>query len=279
MTKEIRGTLYGLTMAVVIACCATSAQAGDTLNRVMKNGKMVVATSAKWPPQAFLNDKNEFDGFDIDVAKELGRRIGVGVTFDTPDFSLMTGGHWRGRWDVSVLSVTPTKARAKLLDFPALYYYSPYVFAVHKNSKAKTRNDLNGKIIGVEGGTTSEDYILNRLEIDAPGVPEFKYMTQKPKEMKTYADSMLPFDDLRLGDGTRLDAVIAPEQTALGAIKNGYPVKIIPNDYAFQEPLAIVTDKGDAEWNKKIGDTIKAMKQDGTMAKISTKWFGRDYTK
>ncbi|MDB5894974.1 MAG: amino acid transporter substrate-binding protein, partial [Rhodoferax sp.] len=274
MNKNTKRLLtVALTAAMAVAGLA--AHAGETLTRVTKSGKMVVATSGKWPPQAFLNDKQEFDGFDIDVAKELGRRLGLKVAFETPDFSLMTGGHWRGRWDISVLSVTPTKARAKLLDFPALYYFSPYVFAVHSSSKAVTRNDLNGKVIGVEGGTTSEDYIGNHLEIDAPGVPAFKYMTQKPKEVKTYVDSMLPFDDLRLGDGVRLDAIITPEQTALSAIKNGYPVKILANDYAFQEPLAIVTDKGDAEWNQKIGDTMKAMKQDGTMTKISMKWFER----
>jgi polar amino acid transport system substrate-binding protein len=279
MKKITRNKLCGVAIGMVVALSALNAHAGATLDRVMKSGKMVVATSGKWPPQAFLNDKHEFDGFDIDVAKEIARRIGVKVTFDTPQFSLMTGGHWHGRWDLSVLSVTPTKPRAQLLDFPAVYYYSPYVFVVNKDSKAKTRDDLNGKVIGVEAGTTSEDYVQNRLQIAGPDVPAFKYMTQKPKEVKTYTDSMLPYDDLRLGDGKRLDAIITPEQTALAAIKSGYPVKIIPGDYAFREPLAIVADKGDAEWDKKVGDIVQQMKQDGTLTKLSTKWFGRDYTK
>jgi polar amino acid transport system substrate-binding protein len=56
-------------------------------------------------------------------------------------------------------------------------------------------------------------------------------------------------------------------------------VKIIPADYAYREPLAIVADKGDPEWNKKVGDVVQQMKQDGTLTKISMKWFGNDYTK
>jgi polar amino acid transport system substrate-binding protein len=279
MVNSILNRLLGFTLGAGIALTAFSAHAGVTLDRVMKNGTMMVATSGKWPPQAFLNDKHEFDGFDIDVAKEIARRLGVKVTFDTPQFSLMTGGHWHGRWDLSVLSVTPTKSRAELLDFPAVYYYSPYVFVVNKDSKAKTRADLNGKVIGVEAGTTSEDYVRDRLNIAGPDIPPFQYMTQPPKEIKTYADSMLPYDDLRLGDGKRLDGIVTPVQTALNAIKNGYPVKIIPGDFAFREPLAIVADKGDAEWDKKVGDTVAQMKQDGTLTRLSMKWFGNDYTK
>ena len=68
----------------------------------------------------------------------------------------MTGGHWHGRWDMVVGSVTPTKARARVVDFAGVYYYSPYVFAVHKTSPARNWQDLNNKKIRVETGTTSE---------------------------------------------------------------------------------------------------------------------------
>ena len=61
---------------------------------------------------------------------------------------------------------------------------------------------------------------------------------------------MLPFDDLRLGAGVRLDAIIAPVQTAEAAIASGYPVRILDGDFAFQEPLVVIADKGDAEVEK-----------------------------
>ena len=89
---------------------------------------------------------------------------------------------------------------------------------------------------------------------------------------------MLPFDDLRLGNGVRLDAVIAPEQTAMNAIKNGYPVKTLEGEYAFREPLVVIAEKVDPEWTAKVGGIVEEMKKDGTLGKLTTKWYGKDYS-
>lgn len=266
-----------LALAAASLAIAAQAHAGATLDRVMSKKALVVATNSGWPPQSFLDENNEMVGFDIDVSREIAKRLGVEVSFETPDWQTLTGGHWQGRYDLGVGSVTPTKARAQVIDFAGIYYYSPYVFVVHKDSKATKLEDLNGKVIGVETGTTSEDYIRRQLQIDAPGLPPVEYKLE-PGEIRTFADSMLPFDDLRLGDGTRLDAVIAPEQTAMNAIKNGYPLKVIEGEYAFREPLVVIAEKGDDEWTAKVGSLIKDMKADGTLSKLTTKWYGKDYS-
>ncbi|MER8903291.1 transporter substrate-binding domain-containing protein [Mesorhizobium sp. M0772] len=273
----MRKLITWLALATTTLAFASAASAGETIDRVTSKKAMVVATNSGWPPQSFLDDSNQLVGFDIDVSKEIARRLGVEVSFDTPDWATMTGGHWQGRYDLGVGSVTPTKARAKVIDFEGIYYYSPYVYVVHKDSPAKSVADLNGKIIGVETATTSEDFIRRQLEIDAPGLPPIEYKLE-PGEIRTFADSMLPFDDLRLGDGVRLNAVIAPEQTAQNAIKNGYPLRVLEGGYAFREPLVVIAEKGDAEWNAKIGGILDEMKKDGTLAKLTTKWYGKDYS-
>ncbi|ESX11968.1 amino acid ABC transporter substrate-binding protein [Mesorhizobium sp. LSJC265A00] len=274
---QVRKLIAWLALATTTLAFASAASAGETIDRVTSKKAMVVATNSGWPPQSFLDDSNQLVGFDIDVSKEIARRLGVEVSFDTPDWATMTGGHWQGRYDLGVGSVTPTKARAKVIDFEGIYYYSPYVYVVHKDSPAKSVADLNGKIIGVETATTSEDFIRRQLEIDAPGLPPIEYKLE-PGEIRTFADSMLPFDDLRLGDGVRLNAVIAPEQTAQNAIKNGYPLRVLEGGYAFREPLVVIAEKGDAEWNAKIGGILDEMKKDGTLAKLTTKWYGKDYS-
>lgn len=273
----MRKLIAWLALATTTLAFASAASAGETIDRVTSKKAMVVATNSGWPPQSFLDDSNQLVGFDIDVSKEIARRLGVEVSFDTPDWATMTGGHWQGRYDLGVGSVTPTKARAKVIDFEGIYYYSPYVYVVHKDSPVKSVADLNGKIIGVETATTSEDFIRRQLEIDAPGLPPIEYKLE-PGEIRTFADSMLPFDDLRLGDGVRLNAVIAPEQTAQNAIKNGYPLRVLEGGYAFREPLVVIAEKGDAEWNAKIGGILDEMKKDGTLAKLTTKWYGKDYS-
>lgn len=264
--------------ALAAALMAPSAYAGETMDRVASTGVLKVATNAGWPPQSYLDDSNQLVGFDIDVANEIAKRLGAKAEFDTPEWGVMTGGHWSGRWDVAVGSITPTKPRSEVLDFAGIYYYTPYVFAVNADSKITDAKELNGKRIGVETGTTSEDYINRRLTIDAPDVAPIQYWLE-PGEIKTYADSMLPFDDLRLGDGVRVDAILSGEQTVLGAIKNGYPIKVVPGDYVFQEPLVVVADKGDPDWTAKVGGIITAMKEDGTLATLTTKWYGKDYSK
>jgi polar amino acid transport system substrate-binding protein len=269
--------LMKLLAGATLLASVHSAYAGETLDRVMENKALVVATNSGWPPQSYLDDSNQMVGFDIDVSREIAKRLGVEVTFQTPDWATLTGGRWQGRYDLGVGSVTPTKARSQVIDFAGIYYYSPYVYVVHKDSDAKSVDDLKGKVIGVETATTSEDFINRKLEIDAPGLPPVEYKLE-PGEVRTFADSMLPFDDLRLGAGVRLDAVIAPEQTALNAIKNGYPVKVLEGDYAFREPLVVIAEKVDPEWTAKVGSIIEEMKKDGTLGQLTTKWYGKDYS-
>jgi polar amino acid transport system substrate-binding protein len=269
--------LMKLLAGATLLASVHSAYAGETLDRVMENKALVVATNSGWPPQSYLDDSNQMVGFDIDVSREIAKRLGVEVTFQTPDWATLTGGRWQGRYDLGVGSVTPTKARSQVIDFAGIYYYSPYVYVVHKDSDAKSVDDLKGKVIGVETATTSEDFINRKLEIDAPGLPPVEYKLE-PGEVRTFADSMLPFDDLRLGAGVRLDAVIAPEQTALNAIKNGYPVRVLEGDYAFREPLVVIAEKVDPEWTAKVGSIIEEMKKDGTLGQLTTKWYGKDYS-
>lgn len=273
----MRRLLTWLALGAAAMTLSTQAQAGATLDRVMEKKAMVVATNSGWPPQSYLDDNNEMVGFDIDVSREIAKRLGVEVSFETPEWATLTGGRWQGRYDLGVGSVTPTKPRAQVIDFVGVYYYSPYVYVVHKDNTAKTVTDLNGKVIGVETATTSEDFINRRLEIDAPGIPPIEYKLE-PGEVRTFADSMLPFDDLRLGDGVRLSAVIAPEQTARNAIKNGYPVRVIEGEYAFREPLVVIAEKVDPDWTAKVGGIIAEMKKDGTLATLTTKWYGKDYS-
>ncbi|CAH0199710.1 transporter substrate-binding domain-containing protein [Pseudomonas brassicacearum] len=254
-----------------------TANAGAVLDKIQSSKQMTVATSATWPPQGFINDKNEIDGFDIDVSKEIAKRLGVTVKFVTPDWDVITAGKWNGRWDMSVGSMTATRSRARILDFPATYYYVPYVFAVHNDSKLTERKALNGKTIGVEGGTTSEDYLNQQLAIEATDMPPVSYDVKAGK-MKTYAGSLAPLDDLRLGNGVRLDAILTQRSTLEAAIKKNYPLRAVDGTAVFYEPLAIATDKGDPELKAKLAEIIGQMHKDGTLTQLSTKWYGVDYS-
>ena len=254
-----------------------TAQAGEVLDRVTSQGKMVMSTDPEYPPQSSLNDQNEFEGFDIDVGREIARRLGVEIEFVTPGWDVLTAGNWAGRWDVSVGSMTPTEARREVLDFPAIYYYTPAALAVHEdNTDINEPADASGKTIGVGIATTYEQYLKKELVIDAVGAPPFEFQIDDA-DIRTYDTDLLAVDDLRLGDGVRLDAVITALPTVAGAIDQGFPLKTV-GDPLFLEPLAVAIDKGDPEWGARLAEIVEEMHADGTLAELSEKWYGADLT-
>ncbi|MBT6340243.1 MAG: transporter substrate-binding domain-containing protein, partial [Desulfobacula sp.] len=123
--------------------------ATSALEEIYAAKTIVVSTDANYAPQSYLNDKGELEGFDVSVAKEVAKRLGVKVKFITPDWDLITAGKWGKRWDISIGSMTPTKERKNALLFTLPYYSSPAQFAIHKdNTDIKTLADLAGKRIG-----------------------------------------------------------------------------------------------------------------------------------
>ncbi len=251
-------------------------QAGETLDRVMRTNTLVLASDPAYPPQSFLDENNEWAGFDIDVAREIANRLGVNLEIVTPAWEIITAGRWGGRWDVSVGSMTPTEQRAKVLDFPAVYYYTPASFAVHQDSGISSIGQLNGKAIGVCGGCTYENYLRKNLVIDAEGAPPFEYEVD-PGQIRTYDTDTSALDDLRLGPGVRLDAVLSALPTIKEAIENGYPLQVL-GDPVFYEPLSVATDKGDPEFDQRLAEIVRNMRQDGTLKGLSMKWYGVDLT-
>ncbi|MDH3595810.1 MAG: transporter substrate-binding domain-containing protein [Rhodospirillales bacterium] len=250
------------------------AWAGEVLDRITGTKTLVVSTDAEYPPQSMQKPDGSFAGFDVDVATELAKRLGAEVKFVTPAWEIITGGKWGGRWDASVGSMTPTQQRAKVLDFPAVYYFTPAAFYVHKDSKAQALADLNGKRIGTCGGCTYEDYLNRKLVIDAEGAPPFEYVVDAG-EIRTYETDVNAMDDLRLGDGVRLDAGLSALPTVAEAIKNGYPLRVV-GEPVFYEPLSVAIDKGDPELAAKIAAAVEDMRKDGTLGKLSEKWYGVD---
>lgn len=263
-------------VAATMAFLAMPAMAGETLDRVTSTGTLTMSSDPEYPPQSFLNDANEMDGFDVDVGKEIAKRLGAELKIVTPAWEVITAGGWAGRWDMSVGSMTPTAARAEVVSFPAVYYYTPASFAVHTDSSVETLADLDGKVIGTCGGCTYDAYLNKDLVIDAEGAPPFEYQVTAG-EIRTYETDTNAFDDLRLGDGVRVDAVFSALPTIQEAIKNGYPMKVV-GEPAFYEPLSVATDKGDPEFDAKIAEIVGAMHEDGTLTALSEKWYGVDLT-
>jgi len=143
--------------------------AGGLLEKILKAGKLVVSTDPKYPPQSELEPDGTYKGFDIDVATEIAKRLGVTVEFTTPDWTAITAGGWGGRWDISVGSMTITKPREQVLAFTHPYYYTPAQMAATTKSGITTLAGLAGKTVCVGSATTYEDWLKGKLESESLG--------------------------------------------------------------------------------------------------------------
>jgi polar amino acid transport system substrate-binding protein len=261
--------------------CGSTDATDDLLAQVCDAGEIKVSTDPAYPPQSSLNEKTgKYEGFDIDVATEVAHRLGVKVAWETPSWDVITAGSWNDRWQMSVGSMTPTNDRQKVLDFSQPYYYTPAVVVVHKDNTSVTdiSTDLDGKKIGVCGGCTYEQYLNKTLAIKGFTF-DFKI---DDAQVSGYDTDTTALQDLAIGDGARLDAVITSLTTAQGYIDAGNPVKIV-GDPVFYEPLAVAIDKSsqaDPEsLYQAVDKIIGEMHDDGTLTTLSKKWYdGADLT-
>ena len=255
-------------------CATYDKNAGDLLAQICSNNEIRVSTDPAYPPQSELNaETGEYEGFDIDVAKEIAKRLGVGLGWETPDWEVLTAGHWNDRWDMSVGSMTPIAERQKVLNFTEPYSFVPAVVVVHNDSTVTdVATDLDGKKIGVCADCTYQFFLEKTLEI--PGF-EFNFVIDDAKVVG-YDTDTTALQDLALGDGTRLDAVLTSVTTAEAFAKEN-PVKIV-GDPIFGEPLGIAFDKSSdldgTSLQEAVDKMVADMHADGTLTSLSKKWYG-----
>ncbi|MFZ5917772.1 MAG: transporter substrate-binding domain-containing protein [Chloroflexota bacterium] len=275
-----------LIVTLMLAACQTpeptpvptQPPVADLLDEVMAAGKLVVSTDPNYAPQSFLNESGQLDGFDVNVAQEVAKRLGVEVEFVTPDWDIITAGNWGARWDLSVGSMTPTEARAEVLWFTEPYYYTPAAFAVHKdNTSIQSPADLTGKKLGLGAATTYLDFLQGTLQMLGG---EVMYDPPPGVEIVEYTTDAEAIQDLALGDGVRLVAVMSAQPTIQNAIDEGLPLKYLGTP-AFYEPLVFALDKGRGPSDRmvsKLNEIVAAMHADGTLPALSIEWYGIDIT-
>ncbi len=253
----------------------------DLLDQVMEAGVLKVSSDANYAPQSYLDDDGNWTGFDVDVAREVAKRMGVELELMSIDWDLITGGSWNARWDVSIGSMTVTEERTEILWFVTPYYYTPAGFAVHvDNTSLSSVDDLAGATIGVGTETTYERWLNKDLTIAIEGY-EVVFADWEAGEIRPYSTDSEAIQDLGLGDGVRLDTVMSAVPTLQEAIDTGQPLKLL-GEPAFYEPLSFALDKGRGPSDKmlaKLNEIVAEMHADGTLTELSMQYYGEDITK
>lgn len=251
-----------------------AAPANNLLEDVKRRGELVISTDPDYKPQSYRNADGSWIGFDVDVGREVARRLGVKPVFKAVNFALVTPGGWNGGWDVNIDSMAITNQRAKVLWFSEPYYFTPASFAVYGTSRIRSLADLAGKKLGVGASTTYEDYLDGKMSTARIKPPARTTVV-------TYDTDVLALQDLAAGDGVRLDGVLTALPTIEAAIKEGMPLRVI-SPPVFEDSSAIALDRASplqsAPLLWAITGIIHDMHRDGTLSKLSMKYYGMDIT-
>ena len=243
----------------------TSAEAASTeaAQAESAGGTLVVGFDQDFPPMGFLGDDGEFTGFDLELAQEVAKRLGLEykpqpIAWDSKDMELESGNIdciWNG--------FTMT-GREDNYTWTEAYMANTQVFVVGKDSGIASQADLAGKVVECQVDSSAE-----------AAVKEVPDLTATFKELLTTADYNTAFMDLEQGavDAIAMDVIVAGYQ-----IQQRNADFVILEDTLSAEEYGVGFKKGNTELRDKVQATLEEMAADGTLKSISEKWFGEDVT-
>uniref|UniRef100_A0A832IKD7 Basic amino acid ABC transporter substrate-binding protein n=2 Tax=Fervidobacterium pennivorans TaxID=93466 RepID=A0A832IKD7_FERPE len=241
-----------LLIAMVMVVTLSFAQ---SLTQIKKRGKLIVGTEPTFPPFEFVDEKNQVVGFDIDIANELAKRLGVKLEVVNLPFDSLIRALLQGKIDLIIAGMTITEERAKVVDFSKPYFEANQAIVVRKDGKfePKKLEELVGKKVAVQLGTTG-DLVVS--EIDGIQVVRFQKFTDA-------------FLELQNG---RVDAVVLDEAPAKAYVKK-FPKFLISAVIDTGETYGIAVKKGNKELLNFVNQTLDILKGSGTYNKLIQKWF------
>ena len=234
----------------------------QSLKKVKDAGKLILGLDATFKPMGYTDENNEIVGFDIDVAEEVCKRLGVELVKQPINWDTLTTDLNVGKCDCVWNGLSINEERQEKMNLSEPYMKNAMVFVVKGDSTVEKMSDLKGKKISVQNGSSAQT-ILESCEIKDD-------ITISP-----IATNVEALQQLELGV---VDAVFLDEVVADYEIKNsGKNYKKLAEGLE-EEEYAIAFRKDDQALRDAVQKTLSEMKADGKLAEISTKWFGSDIT-
>lgn len=261
----LRGILAPVAVVAILLGSFATASADDAalLKQIEERGTILVGLEATYPPFNYQDENGELVGFEVDFAKALAEKLGVTAEFVPTKWDGMLAGLETERFDIITNQVTITKERQKKYDFTQPYTISG-IQVITRKDKLNDFNmpeDLAGKVVGVGLGSNYEDWLT-------ANVPD--------AEVATYDENATKLQDLRVG---RIDAFLN-DRLAVNYLLEQSDGHIVAAGEPFdKQRMGVALRKGNEALLTAMNNAIEELRADGTLAAISTKWFGLDVTK
>jgi polar amino acid transport system substrate-binding protein len=240
----------------------TAHAADDSLQKVKAKGKLVLGLDDSFPPMGFRNDKNEVVGYDIDVAREVAKRLGVQLAPQPIDWNAKEQELNTGKIDCIWNGFTITDERAKAMAFTKPYLKNAQVVVVKKGAPYTTLASLKGKKVGLQAGSSAADALK--------GATAFRGSL---KEVVEFKDNLTALMDL---EARGVDAVVMDLILANDNIKRSGKPYVVLSESLAPEVFGVGFRKGDLALRDAVQGALESMSKDGSLAAITTKWFGSD---
>ncbi len=273
--KKIGALLLASMMAMSLAACGGSreeagnaadqtAEASSTadgsaasVESVKKAGKIRMVTNAEFEPFEY-KDGNEIVGIDPEIAQAIAEKLGVELEITDIAFDSCVPSVTTGKADFAAAGMTVTEDRMKSVDFTDSYFNASQAIIVPVDSDIASRTDLEGKVVGVQQGTTGDIYCTNE---DGSSDVTVKEVKRYPKGMDAVSDLI----------GGRIDAVVIDNFPAEKLVaKNTEKIKKL-DEAMTEEEYAIAVPKG-SDLKDSINEAIKELTDSGKLDEIVSKY-------
>lgn len=255
-------TIILVLLTLILGACSKK---DSGLAAIKAKGQLIIGLDDTFAPMGFKNEKGEIIGFDIDLAKEVAKRLGIEAVFKPSEWSGIVLELKSKNIDVVWNGMTITEDRKKEINFSNTYMTNSQIIVTLANSPLNSKTDLNGKIVGLQLGSSSFDAVSK------------DELSKSFKEIKKYDTNVEALMDLEAG---RIDSVVVDEIVARYYIaqkeKNSNKIifKVLNDDFG-KEEYGVGIRKEDTDLKEAIDKTIDEMKKDGSYDAIYENWFGK----
>jgi polar amino acid transport system substrate-binding protein len=237
-------------------------QGDGSLARVKAAGKLVFATDDTYPPMEF-RENNKLQGFDVDLADAVAKKLGVTAVFEPTAWDGLIPGLQNKKYDAIISSMNVTSDRLEKVNMVE-YVKLAQVFVVNKGSAPVTKiEDLADKVVAVQIGTTSEELAKDAKDNKKIGI-------KKITSFDSFADTFVEVQK------KRAQVIIIDEPVGKYYAAKRPDLFEVTGNATAPDPVGIAIRKEDKELNDAIAQAIADLKKDGAFAEISKKWFGAD---
>lgn len=268
MMKKVKITIIGALVFLVsmigLAGCSSDKATEDTFPKIKEKGQIVMGLDDTFAPMGFRDANNEIVGFDVDLAKEVFKRIGLEVKFQPIDWAMKESELNAGNIDLIWNGYSITDERKEKVAFSTPYLENSQIIITLADSDINTKQDLAGKKVAAQSGSSAVDAMNTEPELVSA------FDGGEPIVFDTNNEAFL---DLEAG---RADAVVADEVLARYYIKQRgeEQFKVLEEDFG-KEEYGIGMRKGDKQLVELVNQALAEMKQDGSYDEIYQKWFAK----